>query len=206
MRRYSVEEKEFLRKIVPGHSHAEIAQLFNARYEQGITTNQVKSFIKNNKLNTGRTGCFPKGNIPYNKGEKGVGGHLPTCFEKGNIPVNHRPVGSTRINKDGYMEVKVEEPRKWRAVHVVVWEKVNGPIPKGHVVIFGDKNKLNIDIGNLLLVSRAELAMLNKYNLIGSSTDLTKIGILIADLRLKMSARKKTRGAARTRTAQESRA
>ncbi len=33
-------------------------------------------------------------------------------FAKGNVPPNHRPVGSERISKDGYIEVKVAEPKQ----------------------------------------------------------------------------------------------
>ena len=44
-------------------------------------------------------------------------------FAKGNVPPNHRPVGSERISKDGYIEVKVAEPNKWRLKQRVVYEE-----------------------------------------------------------------------------------
>lgn len=187
MRRYTDEERTFLREIVPGHSFAVIAETFNAKFENPITVAQVKSFVGNNKLNTGRTGHFPKGNVPFNKGMKiyWTGGEA-TRFKKGQAPVNHRPVGSSRVNADGYTEIKVSEPNKWRSLHVVTWEESNGSVPKDCVIIFGDGNKQNTTLENLILVTRAELVMLNKFKLIGASAELTKTGVLVADLRMKL--------------------
>jgi len=194
-RRYDEEERRFLKEHIPGRSYAQILSLFNARNDghgEPLTESQLKSFIGNNHVNTGRTGRFPKGHEPYNKGKKGPQyGYLPTCFKKGQMPINHRPVGSTRINVDGYTEIKVAEPNKWRSHHVVIWEEANGAVPKGHCLIFGDGNKQNITLDNLLLITRAELAMLNKFNLIGASAELTKTGVLVADLKMKMYEKKK---------------
>lgn len=193
MRRYNDEEKAFLREIIPGRSYAEIIAMFNARYENPITTAQVNSFIGNNKLNTGRTGRFPKGHVPHNKGKKGVRVSPATEFKKGNMPQTWKPVGTETVRSDGYTWVKVAEPNKWREKHRLIWEKANGPVPKGHAIVFGDSDKQNVDLENLVLVTRAELAMLNKFNLIGASADLTKTGILIADLRMKMHSTTKRR-------------
>ena len=107
---------------------------------------------------------FPKGNIPWNAGMKGwkPKGSEKGHFKKGQMPHNHKPVGSTRISKDGYMEVKVKEPKKWRAVHVLEWEKHNGKVPRGYIVVFkGDK--LNTDISNLELITRAENMRRNSH-------------------------------------------
>jgi hypothetical protein len=134
---------------------------------------------------------FKKGHVPWNKGKKGAGGWEPTQFKKGHVPVNYRPVGAERVNVDGYVEVKVADPNKWRLKHRIVWERHNGPIPKGHVVIFGDGNKLNLNIDNLLLVSNAQLAVLNHKKLIQKDADLTRIAINIADLCRKISERSK---------------
>lgn len=190
MRRYSDEEKAYLREIISGHSHAEIASLFNARFESPITINQVKSFLNNNKLSTGRTGYFPKGHVPHNKGKRGPEyGHLPTSFKKGNVPPKLRPIGSTRVNKDGCVEIKTDGARRWKTLHTVIWEKAHEPVPKGYVVIFGDGDKKNYDVNNLLLVSRVELAILNKFGLIGASADITRTGVLVADLKMKINER-----------------
>ena len=182
--RYTKEEQEFMRRYVPGHSHREIQQAFCEQFGWNISINQVKTYIKNHKLNTGRTGRFEKGHVPANKGEKGVcaEGCKKTWFKKGNIPVNHRSVGSERINKDGYIEIKVEEPNKWRLKHRVVWEMAHGEIPKDNVIIFKDNDKTNTDIDNLILTEKGVNATLNKTGLCKMSGEFKETAILIAQL------------------------
>lgn len=182
--RYTKEEQEFMKQYVPGHSHREIQQAFCEQFGWNISINQVKTYIKNHKLNTGRTGRFEKGHVPANKGEKGVcaEGCKKTWFKKGNIPVNYRSVGSERINKDGYIEIKVEEPNKWRLKHRVVWEMAHGEIPKDHVIIFKDNDKTNTDIDNLILTEKGVNATLNKTGLCKMSGEFKETAILIAQL------------------------
>jgi len=204
MRRYDEEERRFLRDNIPGRSYAEITATFNAWNTHfplledrvpspPITPTQVNSFCGNNNISTGRTGHFQKGQAAHNKGKKWrpEWRKSSTRFKKGNIPPNHRPVGSTRISRDGYTEVKVAEPKKWRLLHLITWEKAYGKVPKGHVVIFGDGNKQNFDLDNLLLVTRAQLVRLNQQKLIGASVELTKTGILVADVLNKIGKRKR---------------
>ena len=185
---WSTEEKEFLKQITPGHHYKEIQELMKKRFNLDFTLNQIKAAVERYKLNTGFTGRFNKQHIPFNKGQKGTcaKGCEKAWFKKDNIPVNHRIVGSERINVDGYTEIKVAEPNKWRLKHNVIWEKHYGPIPKGHAVIFGDRNTLNLDINNLILVSRQQLLMLNRNKLIQNDVNLTRIAINIADVYIKI--------------------
>lgn len=102
---------------------------------------------------------FAKGHSPANKGKKMAPETYAkvsrTMFAKGHTPKNHRDVGSERINKDGYIEVKVAEPNKWKAKHRVIWEEANGPVEKGYNVQFKDGNPQNVTLENLYLISRS---------------------------------------------------
>lgn len=108
---------------------------------------------------------FRKGNIPFTKGRKQVEWMSPegiektsrTRFKVGEKPKNWRPVGSERVDINGYVEVKVEEGLTgWRQKHRVVWENANGPIPKGYNVMFKDGNRQNCTLENLHLVSNED--------------------------------------------------
>lgn len=103
---------------------------------------------------------FKKGFVPANKGKKMPPEVYAKCagtmFKKGQNPINHREVGSERIDRDGYIMIKVAEPNKWKLKHRLVWEQANGPIPKGYNIQFRDGNKLNLDIDNLYMISRKE--------------------------------------------------
>lgn len=103
---------------------------------------------------------YQKGHSPANKGKK-MSPELyakcaPTMFKKGRPSLNKRPVGSERVNVDGYIEMKIQEPNKWVLKHRFVWEHFHGPIPEGHNVQFKDGNKENCSLDNLYLISRAQ--------------------------------------------------
>lgn len=183
--KYTDEMKQFILDNYKGRYNQELADLFNQKFNTNITSRTIKSYKANNKLNSGLTGKFRKGQIPHNKGKK-----MPkevyekvkhTMFAKGNIPPNHRPVGSERISKDGYIEVKVAEPNKWRLKQRVVYEEAKGKIPEGCPIIFLDGNKRNFDIDNLRCITRSELLYLN-CNGLNNSNEITETDILMARL------------------------
>jgi len=187
---FTYEEIEFIEQNVKNRSTSELTELFNNHFSLNLKVSQIVSFKHNHKLSSGIDCRFLKGNVPYNKGKKGFGGYEPTQFKKGNIPHNHKPVGTERVTRDGYVEVKIAESRKWKAKHILIYEQHNGIVPKGSVVIFGDGNNRNLNINNLICVSRQQLLLLNKRNLIQADAELTRTGIIIADLYQKIHKRK----------------
>lgn len=189
---WSDEEKQYLAEITPGRGYKEIQSMMSCKFGFDYTHHQIKGAITRNKLNTGRTGRFEKGHATWNKGTKGLTKANVTSFKKGHKPYNYKPLGSERITKDGYCEIKVSDTgRRWRLKHVLIYEKHHGKVPKGSVVIFLDGDKRNLDIDNLHLVTRGQLAMLNKNNLIQKDADLTKTAINVVDLMKKISAMEK---------------
>ena len=184
---WSEEEKEYLTKITPGRHYKEIQELMNTKFEYQFNLKQIKNAIKRYKLNTGFNGRFEKGHIPTSKGTKGVMKANKTSFKKGHVAKNKRPVGSERINVEGYTEIKVSEPNKWRMKHRVLYEEYNDiKLSSADSVIFADGNKRNLSKDNLVLVTRKELLKLNKLNLIKTDTELTKTGINVAKLIIKI--------------------
>lgn len=187
--RYSFEEIEFLKKNAPGRTLKELQLMFNKKFNIDISEQSIENTKHRHNIKSGITGGqFCKGNIPVNKGKKwseympqeSQQGSLRTTFKKGNIPHNHRPVGSERVNKDGYIEIKVQEPKKWRLKHRVLYEKEYGEMPKGHKLIFADGNKLNLNLDNLILVSSSEELIMNRNKLFFEDKTLTKTGALVS--------------------------
>ena len=172
--RYSKEEKEYLDEIIPGHSYKEIGILFKNKFDVELTRGQLKGVVNRSKNNTGLNGHFKKGGVPFNKGKKqsdymsqeAIERTKGTRFKKGHTNTNHKPVGSERTDKDGYILIKTAEPSKWEFKHKWVWEQHNGKVPKGYAVIFLDGNRANITLDNLMLVSRRQLLVLNRHNLL----------------------------------------
>ncbi len=190
---YTPEQIAFLSENVKGHSNEELKNLFNHRFGLSLGTNQIKAAKHNRGLSSGLDGRFKKGNEPQNKGTKGLTGANCTSFKKGNKSWNYKLVGTERVNSDDYVDIKIADPNKWRAKHLLVWERANGLVPKGHVVIFGDGNRRNFELDNLILVTRGQLAILNKNNLIQDDAELTRTGIIVADIFQKIEKRKKAK-------------
>jgi hypothetical protein len=186
--KYTKEQREFLIKNNHLKTSQELADMFNKRFGTNITKVNIKNFRGNNHLNSGLTGQFKKGNIPHNKGKRqndymsieSIEKTKATRFKKGNIPANHRDVGSERITKDGYIEIKIKEPNKWQLKHRYIYEKKYGKIPKGYNLIFLDGNRKNIDLSNLKLVSKSEDLIMNKNKLFTTDKNITNTGSLIA--------------------------
>lgn len=186
---YTAEQVSFIADNIEGRSYAELTEMFNVRFGASRSCKQIMAAAKNRGLCNGRDTRIKPGSIPHNKGKPGNRGWKSTQFKKGNIPHTYRPVGSERVNRDGYLEVKTADPRTWKPKHLLVWEKTYGPIPKGCAVIFADGDRKNIRLNNLLLVSRAELAMLNKFKSIHGDAKITEAALALMDLRMEIGRR-----------------
>lgn len=189
IKKYTKEEKEFFQSIYKGKSYREIQELFNAKFpEHQITIDQVKSFLSRYKLNTGRTGQFSKGHVPFNKGKKmseeQYTKSAPTMFKKGHIPANKKPIGYERINVDGYIEKKVRDTgrKNFELKQRLVWEEANGKIPDTHIIVFLDGNKLNCDLSNLAMVSRKEHQRMNLNRRYSKNPEVTKSFITLSKM------------------------
>ncbi len=192
---YTPEQLEFIRRNIKKMTWAELTVKFNKVFGTDLSHKALSATGKRHGIKSGRTGCFPKEHVPWNKGMKGFNfGGKATQFKKGDKAHNWVPVGSERITRDGYAEVKVQDgklQKNWKGKHILIWEEHNGPVPPGHVVIFGDGNNRNFDLDNLILVTRKQPVRLNQKNLIQNNAELTKAGILIADIYNKIGERKR---------------
>jgi len=195
LRIYTDEQAQFIRDNYAGRSVAEMTVLFNGRFGTKMTQKQIKSFVHNRGITSGRTGYFPKGHRPWNYGTKGQGltGSNTGSFKKGNVPANRKPIWSERVcPKDGFILMKVPEPdpytgfqTRYRHKHVYIWEQTHGPVPDGMVVAFVDGNKTNCHPENLMLISRAELLNLNRHGYKDSPDQLKPHILALSKLQVK---------------------
>jgi hypothetical protein len=106
------------------------------------------------------SGQFKKGHKPWNKNLKGICLSPNTLFKKGQLNnFNEKAIGSERINKDGLIEVRVENRlnngKFWIKKHVLIWQTHHlQTVPENCLIRFLDGNKRNFDINNLVLVTR----------------------------------------------------
>jgi len=184
-KRYTQEQKDFIAKHYDEQSYAEMAIIFNNRFNENRTSRHINLFCARNKLkrkNRINSGCFKKGCKVWNAGLKGVNGISSTIYKRGNTPQTWLPIGSEAIRKNGNVRIKIYEPNVWQEKSHFIWEWFNGKIPKNHVVVFLDNNNRNFDIDNLKLLSRQELGIINKSGINGMNSEEKQAMISIAKI------------------------
>jgi len=133
----------------------------------GVTINAIRGRIyklqKRGDLPSKETntGQIKKGNIPFNKGMKGLvlnknGGGK---FKKGSIPHNAYPDGhiSVREHSDGSVWKYIHfTGRQAHLCHRYLWEQAYGKLSRNDILKFKDGNSLNCTLDNLQKISRKE--------------------------------------------------
>lgn len=172
LKRWTPKQDEFLRKHYADNSQKDLAECLNrstsAIQNRGKTLQLRKS--EEFMSNPANLSMFRKGHVSANKGQKMSAEQYarcgPTMFKPGHKPNNITQVGEIRkrsnYKKDlHYMMIKVAEPGDWELLQRNVWEKANGPIPKGMNIIFKDGNYRNCNLDNLEMISDKNLMSRN---------------------------------------------
>ncbi|MBW2644581.1 MAG: HNH endonuclease [Deltaproteobacteria bacterium] len=196
---FTKEQVSFIKEQYKTYSRNELTVEFNKKFKTEIRVSQIVSCVHNQGINCGRDGHFGKGHVSWNKGTKGLTSANSGSFIKGTVPPNWQPVGSERITKDGYVEVKINEPNpyvkgqmtRWKLKHLYLWIKENGSLPVGHMLTFLDGDKENCEQDNLMLISRAVNAYLNRNSYGDLAGELKLSAIAIARVAQKASSLKK---------------
>lgn len=202
--KYPADMEDFVRSIAKGKTSEELADAVNEKYGEGtITVSLMRAYKKNHDISSGLNTRFKKGCVSFNKGMKqtdfmsreAIERTKATRFQKGHIPHNGgTPVGTVRLRKDSggrhYYWVKVEQPNKWRMKHVVDWENTHGKVPEGYMVVFANGDSTDCRMDNLLLSTRAQNAVRNRWGLHAYDLESAKVANRVADL---MSAANKVR-------------
>jgi hypothetical protein len=166
------QKKEYIRRHYPDQYTKDIAsvigwstsKIYNYVNKIGLKKGEKwremnYEFRKSILIKSGEKYRFKKGQEPVNKGvkmsddirEKIKG----TWFKKGQQPSNANYDGHERVDKEGYTMIRIA-PGRYEKKHRVLWESVHGPIPQGCIIVFKDKNKKNIRIDNLEIITRLE--------------------------------------------------
>lgn len=162
---YTAEEDDLIRELYPRTRAREIAVLIG-RSERSVIGRANSLGIKKDKdfmMECSKAGRFSKGHTPMNKGKKwdeymtkeSQERARVTFFKKGNVPHKHVEVGTEAKTTDGYWKVKVAEPNKWEFMHIQLWERHHGKVPKGMLIYFKDGDQDNVTIENLAMTDRA---------------------------------------------------
>ena len=158
---------QWLSKNIPGKTYSEAANLFNIRFNTSFTSRQIKGACVHRGIKAGR---------------------------KGKEYIKPFSIGTEKIiDARTYVKISDKETKSfinvglkgtWNLKHYLIWEEKNGSVPKGHIIIFADRNKNNFELNNLLLVSRRCFFYMCKEQLLSDDPEITKINLLITKHRL----------------------
>ena len=154
-------EREQLVKLYPDMRAADVAEIMGLRVSQihqmavklkvgksaAFKVSDSSGRILRGKKNPGMMSTqFKPGVVPWNKGVSyQPGGRIKESqFKPGNrigkSQEVYKPIGTLRINGDGYLDRKITDEgpmhKRWERVHRLVWQEANGPIPDGHIIVF----------------------------------------------------------------------
>lgn len=153
----------------PQHVYSMALRLGLRKGPEFLASDRSGRILRGGKL--GQQHQFKPGIVPWNKGLKGldIGGRA-TRFQPGQRPHTWLPVGSLRINAEGYLERKYSDDpgspsKRWRTVARLVWEAAHGPLPPGHAVVFrpgrASTRVEDITLDAVECITRAELMRRN---------------------------------------------
>ena len=171
-------ELDYLRELAKENKYIfEMVELMSNKFNYEFRKSQIKSIMAKYKITNNMKNKVPKGTVTWNKGLKIGNAHIH----------NLKNIGDEYINSEGYTMIKLDNPVRWVQKHRYIYEQSFGEIPQDKVLIFLDRNKQNISLENLYLISKKQLIKMNQNKLFYNNAELTKAGSNIANLMLKIN-------------------
>jgi len=160
---YTEEEIEWLRE---NKDTPDLTAQFNLKFkpEREISRGCLSQAMVRRGIIKNNNGQFKPGQIPHNKGKKGINGESPTRFKKGNRPHTWRPKGTEVIDSEGYHYIKLDDHKHWQVKARWLYEQHHGvKLTRDDIIIHLDNDKANHDIENLYLMRRNVHIAMNKH-------------------------------------------
>lgn len=168
---YTAEELAWIEARAQGprpETHAAFCALFGRK---DVALVNFNALCKRRGWLTGRTGRYEPGRESETKGTRRPfnANSAATQFKKGErrgvAARLYKPIGTERLSKSGYVERKIHDgmplQSRWRAVHLIRWEEINGPVPAEMCLKCLGGDKANTDPANWEMIPRGMLPRLN---------------------------------------------
>lgn len=184
---------EFMFEHCEGVLSKTLTEMVNEKFGTDYTNMQIRACKKRYKMRGGCDTRFKPGQkyVPVVYTPEALGKMSKGWFKAGEESANYVPLGSERIDSEGYTIVKVGN-LNWQYKHRIVYEKHFGPIPKGYFVTFRDGDKTNLNPDNLVAISAGACRYLKWRRQENNKTDdLVRIAETVVEINRKIKELKK---------------
>ncbi len=161
--KYTKEFEEEMIKLAEYNTFEELFIVARVKYNYGITRSQLRQYLSKREIRY----------KDYNKNK----------VRKMGLD---KPLFSERVKPDGMVQVKIA-PNKWEYKQRYIYSRYyNVELTDNDYVIFLDQDRTNFNIDNLKLVTRHESSVLSNQRLYSKNAEVTKTGLEIAKLMIKI--------------------
>lgn len=173
--RWTEREINYLKEHYPTTTAREVGKALY-RSERAVMCKANELGIQSKRKVFNNHGRFKKGNVPWNKGLKGVNGKSSTQWKKGHKTWNIRPIGDIWVRTEKGKDYKFTKTERGieRLSHYVYRTNTGEEVPKNYCIRFKDGDSMNCDFDNLLCISKSENARMNYNREAASKTMLIK--------------------------------
>lgn len=179
--KYTKEILEFCKEKRKKHSVREVLELLKKELNFETSFWGLQKTLSEHKIRGVNKGHFKNGHPCLLKKKP-----KPPKKKKPRIPHNKRKIGDERVDKDGYIIVKIANPSVWMRKGRYLYEKYhNVKLGRNDFIIFLDGDKRNFNKENLYRVTQEEIAVFNKCFKIHENPEATRAGILLSKIKLK---------------------
>lgn len=182
---YTKDQIDFLRQQLPHRGHREICADFELRFDRSLSVKSLVNLIQWHDLPR-RTE-----QVKFKPGNRSGVRRKPLYSER----VQHDSRGSNLLIKlpgPSRAPSKKGNTTHWKRKAVWVWERANGPVPKGHFIVHADGDWRNCELDNLVCLDGRALGHLyiagHAIPPIGDK-DLDAARIKLAQVRARVSER-----------------
>lgn len=167
--KYSLEFEQEMMELATTHTLNELLVVAKTKYDYDITKIQLQSYLSKRQI---RYKDYHATKARGNMGDK-------------------YPIGSERIKPDGMVQVKVAK-NKWEYKQRMIYSKYhNVKLTSDDFIIFLDQDRSNFDIDNLARVTKRESAITANLQMFSKEPQVTKTGIEVAKLMIKLKDKEK---------------
>lgn len=173
----------------------ELLEQFNQKFDKNICLSAFKGFMQRHNIFSDNNGRFKNGDVAWNAGITGEDyfAHYDREKVQENCKKMHEANRTAILGEEkiinGVPYVRVVAGRRtksrneaWERKRLVVWRLAYGAVPKGHLIIHLDGDRMNCELSNLVCMPKKYMTLLSKNQWFTKDKRITESAIKWCEL------------------------